>query len=318
MTASTTVCRACGSPDVLESGPLPPFNSGLFGGQPADLPRDSGRLFSCTNCHLQFRDPCLTGAQLLKLYEKLPDSVWADSEPREYWPKILGIMTRFASNRTVLDVGCYRGDFLSWLPAEWKRLGIEPSRKAAIYASNQGVKILGPTIEDSVITGTKPGVITAFDVIEHVVNPLRCLTAIRDCLAPGGCIVIISGATDSWPFKIFGRHYWYCSLPEHVTFCNLKWFHWAASELGMHVAWHSYLSSEPKNRALWFRQAVAISIYALVNFLKRRGIPERLIGFLRYGRTALGWRSVPWWKQSKDHILIVLAKNTSRADVAVP
>jgi hypothetical protein len=119
----------------------------------------------------------------------------------------------------------------------------------------------------------------------------------------------MTGATDSWPFRLFGRHYWYSSLPEHVTFYNRKWFSWAAERLGLRVAHHAWFSSEPRRPRLWLRQAAMISIHTLVQWLKRMGVAEKWIARLPYGRLALGWTTVPWWKQAADHILVVLVKS---------
>jgi SAM-dependent methyltransferase len=267
-----------------------------------------GHLFVCADCGLQFREPSPNEVDLLRCYSALPDSIWQQSDPRPYWQMILQAMNRFAANRIVLDVGCYRGDFLVWLPAEWERFGVEPSQAAAKIAAERGIGILGKTLEDCCSPQSNFGCVTAMDIIEHLIRPMPFLQRIRDCLAPNGCIVIITGATDTLAYALFGRRYWYCSLPEHMTFYNLRWFQWAAKQLGMQLVYHKYFSSEPTNAGLWLRQGVQLSLHTLVQALRRRGIPDRTIRYLPYGSLALSWRAVPWWKQAKDHILVVLTK----------
>jgi hypothetical protein len=188
-------------------------------------------------------------------------------------------------------------------------MGIEPATKAAEYASSRGIEILGPTIDDHVDPTEMPGVVTAFDVIEHVVNPYEFLRRMRDCMAEDGCLILMTGATDSWTFRLFGRHYWYSALPEHVTFYNLKWFHWAAGKLGMRIVSHTRLSTESRRLQEWLFQAAIISIHTIVQSLKRAGVSDKLIACLPHGRLALTWKTVPWWKQAADHMIIVLANN---------
>lgn len=310
MKLAISVCKTCGSNRISDRGELPPLDPRLFAGQASDAPIVAGHLFVCESCHLQFREPCLNDQQLLALYKQLPDTIWADNEPRAYWPRIQHAINTYSSNNTLLDIGCYRGDFLAWMPANWKLLGIEPSIKAAEFAAGRGITILGATIEDVTAPDPRPGVVTAFDVIEHIVTPLSFLKNIRDCLDRDGCIVIMTGATDTWPFRLFGRHYWYSALPEHVTFYNLAWFRWAANRLNMRVVSHSYFSSEPRDIRQWLRECALISLHTFVQFLKRVGVPDRAIATVPYGKLALSWRTVPWWKHSRDHILVVL-KNTA-------
>jgi len=47
--------------------------------------------------------------------------------------------------------------------------------------------------------------------------------------------MIFTDAADCWSWRVFGRHYWYSSLPEHISFFTRQWFEHAASRLGMNV-----------------------------------------------------------------------------------
>jgi SAM-dependent methyltransferase len=195
---------------------------------------------------------------------------------------------------------------LAWLPGKWKKLGIEPSQRAVEEAATKGVQIIGPTVGAVTKLEERPGTITLFDVLEHVAEPLRFLDQLKRLLAPGGCILVMTGATDTFPWRLFGRHYWYCSLPEHVSFFSLKWFRWAAAELGFTVERHHYLSSESRVTRLWVKQALQASAFATVQKLREAGWSERGLASLPgLGRVA-HWRSVPWWKQATDHIMVLL------------
>ena len=121
------VCPACGSAMLRDRGPLPPTPK-TFGGQSVEEALPSGHLLACTNCGLQFRNPYPPDEQLLALYEGLSDAVWALDEPHPVWPLILDMMEEAAPPRAVLDIGCFRGDFLAWLPERMASLwsGAQP------------------------------------------------------------------------------------------------------------------------------------------------------------------------------------------------
>ncbi len=166
---------------------------------------------------------------------------------------------------------------------------------------------MGHTVEN-IDSGLEPvGVITLFDVLEHVVNPLSVLCCLRNLLSPGGSIIVLTGAVDSLPWRIFGRTYWYNALPEHVSFFTLKWFRWAAEHLGLSIEWFRYLSSEPGTFKGSLSSCMKLSAYAVVQYLRQLGVSESMLGKLPLIRRPAAWLSPPWWREAKDHILILLS-----------
>ncbi|MDT7604807.1 MAG: hypothetical protein QOF61_2804, partial [Acidobacteriota bacterium] len=116
-------CPACDSPSAEALGVLPVFTpdqSGLLdGGQ--------SRLYRCRVCELRFRDPVPTVEQLKNYYGTLAsEDWWQYAEEREVW-RYVRTELEPAPARTVLDVGCFRGDLLAFLGDDWKSFGVEPS-----------------------------------------------------------------------------------------------------------------------------------------------------------------------------------------------
>ncbi len=92
---------------------------------------------------------------------------------------------------TVLDVGAAGGSFvLQAYIYGWNAQGIEPNKTIAEWARNQGRDLACGGWQD---VGPQWDVITMHDVLEHVTRPLDCLTHLRECLAPGGLLVV------EWP-----------------------------------------------------------------------------------------------------------------------
>jgi SAM-dependent methyltransferase len=265
-------------------------------------------LFHCPHCDFYYRSPYLSEETCLALYENLPATVWHTAEPRPYWRLALEMIEAGRVNEIVLDCGCFTGDFLRWLPLSWRKLGIEPSQRAAREADKAGVRIVGATVDTvgHLEELERPGTITLFDVLEHITEPLIFLAKLQKLLSPGGSILIMTGATDTLAWRLFGRHYWYCSLPEHVSFFSLRWFHWAAEKLGLRVANHRFLSSEPKARVLSAKQFLRIAAYTTVQKFREAHCPESMLRSIPLVRKVARWRGVPWWKQAQDHAMILL------------
>jgi len=302
----TATCPACQSSTTDCVGPLPPFSAGLFGGMKLNVAITPGELMHCKRCDLQFRHPTLSDEALTQLYQDLPATVWHSDEARPYWPQAKMLLEKFAVNPHVLDVGCFTGDFMAWLPSSWKKSGIEPTRSAAERAAASGINVIGPSVAEVDPSSLQMGAITIFDVIEHVTQPIAFLQKLKTALAPDGCFILLTGATDTWPFRLLGRHYWYSALPEHVTFYSATWFHWAAKQLDMKVVHFSHLSSEQRDFRVWFTQGVKIIAYTIVCRLREAGCPDWLIRCFPVLRRACSWNVVPWWKQSRDHLFVVL------------
>ena len=104
----------------------------------------------------------------------------------------------------LLDIGCGLGHFLSVAREYgWKALGVEISQQAAKYARETlKLDVRQGTIENCKIENNSVDVITMWDVIEHIQNPLEALSAIRDKLKEGGMLVIKTPDAGSL-FKAF-------------------------------------------------------------------------------------------------------------------
>jgi SAM-dependent methyltransferase len=178
-----------------------------------------------------FRHPILSGSAYLDLYSNGVGDQWSTRARRRDLEIIRGIVAQHETSRTVLDVGCGAGNFLSTLPADLQKYGVEPSTAAGVSAARRGVRILGRTIDD-LPPDEFFDVITIIDVIEHVPDPARLLDAAYARLAGGGCMIVATGdpGLALW-HSIFRSRFWYASFPEHISFPSLRFFEiWQAGK----------------------------------------------------------------------------------------
>jgi 2-polyprenyl-3-methyl-5-hydroxy-6-metoxy-1,4-benzoquinol methylase len=108
--------------------------------------------------------------------------------------RVLNDLERRGSSGSILEVGCGMGSFLDYARDRgWQPRGIEISDYAARHASEAfGLDIFCGEIQDAMIEAGSVDVVAAFDVIEHVLNPLTFLVEARNSLRPGGYLVLVT------------------------------------------------------------------------------------------------------------------------------
>jgi SAM-dependent methyltransferase len=118
--------------------------------------------------------------------------------------------------KSVLDVGCGTGEFLISLRRRGIDVhGVEPSAFAASYAAGVGLDIFhGDVGEYS--PGRTFDLITLWNVIEHLRKPADDLNRLRQLLAPGGTIVILTPDVGSHQAHAFGRDWAGLEVPKHL------------------------------------------------------------------------------------------------------
>lgn len=226
VSAHVPVCPSCNAKNTRRIGAIP--GSNLFAGQVLDAVLDGGELWACPHCYLMFRYPRLSDSELSALYEAGAAEAWGSvAEEREDWVRAAAWIAEHARpGDSVLDVGCSTGKFLSEaLGDSYQKFGVEKNLNAGRVATAAGVSILATEIDTmwGAMKGMSFNVVTAFDVIEHVGDPLAFLEAIASILAPDGRIIIATGNTQSLSWRLMGARYWYCVIPEHIAFISPAW-----------------------------------------------------------------------------------------------
>lgn len=130
----------------------------------------------------------------------------------------LGIGADVPDQLAVLDIGCWTGDFLAALPASWTRVGIEPNPRAAATARERGLDVIPTAVEHAEVASSTFDLVTLFDVLEHLSDPLTVLRAASGSLKPGGRLTLLTGNLASLGGRTFGADWYYARYPEHVTF----------------------------------------------------------------------------------------------------
>lgn len=304
---ATVDCRQCGTADVENLGPIPRGRE--FAGQPLVPAWPGGSLMRCSRCHLAFRYPLQSDATYESLYEGASGEVWSSDGLRRDQLLVKDAIHQYSKSCSILDVGCYDGAFLEAMGPGYRKYGVEVCVSAAAIASGRGVEIIGSRIGEISHLGGEFDVVCAVDVIEHVSDPLRFLRDTRNRVREDGIIIISSGNTNAPAWRRLRSRFWYCSIPEHLSFVSEAWASAAAAELNLTLVSALAFKHAPEKPAFplshWLKLAAKTVASAIEAALPR----PFSFRFRELGpRFALG---VPGLFE--DHILLVFRRPLSTA-----
>jgi SAM-dependent methyltransferase len=124
----------------------------------------------------------------------------------------------------ILDVGCGWGNFLQILnDNQLPYLGIDVSQEAVAICSEKGLNCLkADLINLSKDSKQKYSVITFFQVIEHLKNPLEYLKTAKKLLKKNGILLITTPNNNSPLRSLFGPKWSVYNTPSHYFFYSKK------------------------------------------------------------------------------------------------
>jgi SAM-dependent methyltransferase len=310
MAEASLSCPSCDRRGAARLGTVPLTK--LFAGRIADTAALSGSLYRCDGCRLIFRWPRLSREETTRLYRSGDDGTLRYQEMnRQDW----AIARRWLEEsvppqRSILDVGCFDGEFLSTLAGGWRRCGVEIDPLAAHRAEGRGVTMVARDIADLMAANPTErfGCVIAMDVIEHMEDPRSFLQQLVQMTLPGGTVIVSSGDADAWTWRFMGSRYWYCLFSDHISFINEPWCHAAAREQGLELLrLERFSHADRPDRRFFYMDLVKNVVYrtspGLFAFLRRRGLGGV---DLRTHPEMIG--SPPLWRTARDHLIVGFRK----------
>jgi len=179
------------------------------------------KLRRCQRCGCLWADDARQDqATLVAAYERVSDSYFESTEndPRylRFYRSLEELLKQHVPGRTILDIGCGDGTFLSTLSNDWSRRGVEPSASGARLARERKLDVACGTLD----TATEPyevDLISALDVIEHVVDPHNFIESLKRHLRKGGAVLLLTGDANAYAARIAGSQWSYLRWCGHIS-----------------------------------------------------------------------------------------------------
>src|SRR2546428_9581461 len=166
----------------------------------------------------------------------------ADVNKRTFRQRIHAIERRYGRKGRLLDLGCALGDFLLEAKAAgWDVAGVEISTFAAQRARARGLRVTAGRLEELDLPAASFDVITLYDAIEHLTDPVATLAAVHRLLVPGGLLHLVTPSVGGVQARLLGRHWYHYKPGEHLFYftpdtlrraverAGLGWRGWARS-----------------------------------------------------------------------------------------
>ena len=249
------------------------------------------RLVRCRNCRLVYLNPRPTEHEIGDLYPP-------DYGPHQVVRSRLGhirridvgygmskrarFVERYVSRRGyALDIGCGTGEFLLELRSRgWQVVGQEISDNAAIAAIEAGLDVRTSALDRCGFEAESFDLVTLWDVIEHLPDPLSALREIRRILRPSGLLVLSTPDIESLDSRLFAGWWHGLEMPRHLVLFGPETIRQALQRAGFQVQLIGNTSAGSYHVRL-------LSIQALIRDLR---VPEPL------RRTLLVLAGLPLWR----------------------
>jgi len=200
-------------------------------------------LIKCSSCGLIRVSP-MPNPQEKK---KNSQSIYSSIEYRERYFKDKRFFTRWFKAKfkiierlkpekgKILDVGCSYGFFLEVAKRRgWDIYGIEIDPITGGYTKDKfGDKIFIGELENSHFEMHYFDVITLWDVIEHVVNPVDFLKTVKNYLKPSGIICIQTPNIESYISKLKNKNWDWLTPGDHLYFFSPRTLHKTLKLVGL-------------------------------------------------------------------------------------
>lgn len=258
-------------------------------------------LYRCRACGLVFVSPRPADAELVQLYDETFYSVsrlrgkkFAENVYELFLNRRRKRIERFVTGGRLLDVGCGDGGFLRFMAARgWAVTGLDFSPTAATLAGTfadarrerlaTDIAVLRGRLEDHDLPSEHFDLITLWQVLEHIGEPVPLLRRCTELLRPGGVLVVAVPNIESIQAKLAGKHWWGLDVPRHLLHYSPRVLRRALTMVGLRVRRMNHFSFQYAPYALL--HSLLDRFFTRRHFLSdftKRTVPQDMRG-LEYG-----------------------------------
>jgi len=233
------------------------------------------QVVKCKKCGLYYCSPRLGMNNLARIYSNVQDTIYKEelNGRIKTFKRNLKNLSKHKSNGTLLDIGCSIGVFLSIAKKDgWEVSGIEPSS----WCAEQGKKIFNlkdnlfvKDIKDLDKLNKKYDVITMWDVLEHLDDPMQALIICKETLKEGGILAMSTVNIGSLYAKILGKR-WPWLMTMHIYYFDKSTIRKYLDKVGLDLLEiRTYKHTISLNYLLYKLKSINIILYTIGKFIKK-------------------------------------------------
>lgn len=176
-------------------------------------------LCKCKDCGFVFAGRVPTQEELIAHYEGYGRNDYLSPVTIKRYHEILDLFEPVRKTNRLLDIGCGIGYFLEEAKKRgWEVYGTEYTDKAMEICSSKGIQMHSGMLNPANYEPEGFDVITSFEVIEHIDNPLEETANIGRILRKGGYFYVTTPNFNSLLRYYLKGEYNIIDWPEHLSY----------------------------------------------------------------------------------------------------
>ena len=180
-------------------------------------------LIKCSNCSFVFAKKNPTQKELELHYEGYGRNDYLSPITIKRYNDILDGFEKYKKTKKLLDVGCGIGYFLEVAKDRgWDVYGTEYTDEAIQICSSKGINMEKGILNPNNYESKEFDIITSFEVIEHINNPIDELTNFHKLLRKGGLVYVTTPNFNSLLRYRLKSEYNIICYPEHLSYYTPK------------------------------------------------------------------------------------------------
>ena len=294
MTRPDPICPICDG-TRFSTTPVVHYEPLTVAGVLANFGDTARELLTCERCEYKFKWPSPPPDEIERCYRESAASTWESPDPIERRFDELSLdLAHHQPGGNVLDVGCAGGEFLLTLPPSFTPYGLEPGAAGQV-AQSKGIEVLGSFLDD---LGHEYDqffdAIVCLDVLEHVVDGRTFMAQVARLLKPDGVFLALTGNTDALSWRLERGAYWYCAMPEHISFYNVASMERLFATAGLRKVASRTTQHKRYTSTTYASQTIKGIVYVVAKALP---LPPSISRSLD--------RPAPYWEAARNHMVVI-------------
>jgi len=179
---------------------------------------EKDHLFRCANCGFVFSCIKPSIEELNVAYSSYARDNQISEITIKRYNDLLDEFEGYRNTNNIIDVGCGDGWFLVEAKKRgWSVFGTEFEERAVVNGGAKGIIMHQGVLKPSNYSVTFD-IITSFEVVEHINNPMEEFKNFYSILRPGGLVYVTTPNFNSLSRKLLGPKWNVLNYPEHLSY----------------------------------------------------------------------------------------------------